>query len=102
MWPTPTFKDCQGCGRSLFDRWCPYCGWRAPEPNEAEITDVREQDGKLWIDLHHTYIGSEYNYDDPIMLGEDDAQRLRDQLDFVLRERRMPHPAETSSASPSQ
>lgn len=52
---------------------------------ELQVTEVVRQGGKLWFTLHHTYVGSEYNHHEDILLNEEDARallaELRDALD---------------------
>lgn len=46
-------------------------------PRELAVLRVQvDSSEKRWFVLHHTYVGGEYNYDDEIIINEDDAKQL--------------------------
>ncbi len=52
---------------------------------QITVTTTRsEQDGSLWIDLHYVYVGYEDNFNDTLMLSEDEARELIADLQKAL------------------
>lgn len=57
------------------------CGAQVSDPPELAVTEAK--DGH--IALHSLYVGSEYNYKNPILLNADEARRVLAELTAALR-----------------
>lgn len=57
---------------------------RLPADRTIRVTEATRQQGRVWVTFAYTYVGSEYNHDDELLLDEDEARELMGELARAL------------------